>query len=166
MGQPRISLVVAHDRKRVIGANGDLPWRLPADLKHFRAITMGKPILMGRRTYESIGRPLPGRTNLIISKTPGFTAAGCLLFGDLDAALNHAGTLHDEVMVIGGAALYRATLAHAQHMYLTEVHAEVPGDVHFPDYDSSDWREIRREEFPADPQHPYPYAFVELERRV
>lgn len=160
----RISLVVAMDRQRVIGAGGALPWHLPADLKHFREITMGKPIVMGRRTYESINRALPGRRNIVVSRNPAWPAPpGCERAHSLEHAVQLAGAA-DEVMVIGGAALYRAALPRAQRIYLTEVHATVDGDVHFPPISPEQWRETERVERPADDRNPYSCSFVVLER--
>jgi len=160
----RVSLVVAMDRQRVIGVAGGLPWHLPADLRHFRAITMGKPIVMGRRTYESINRALPGRRNIVVSRNRQWRAPpGCEVAHSLEHALDLAGSA-DEVMIIGGAALYRAALERAQRIYLTEVHAEVGGDVHFPPIPAGQWRETERVEHPADNRNAYPCSFVVLER--
>lgn len=147
----------------VIGRDGGLPWHLPADLKRFRAITMGKPIVMGRRTHESIGRALPGRRNIVLSRAAGYRAADCEVFNSLYAAL---AAVHDEteVMVIGGAALYAEALPHAACLYLTEVDAKIAGDVRFPNYDRDAWREMGREAHPADASHAYNYCFLQLER--
>lgn len=163
MVKSAIALVVAMDRRQVIGANGALPWRLPADLKHFRAITWGKPIVMGRKTHESIGRPLPGRKNIVVSQTPGFESPGCIVVRSIAEALMLTREA-PEVMVIGGAALYAETLPLAKRIYLTEVHAEFIGDVHFPPYDRAAWREQQRLDHPADKLNPYPYSFVLLDR--
>lgn len=160
----RISLVVAMDRQRVIGVAGGLPWHLPADLRHFRAITMGKPIVMGRRTYESINRALPGRRNIVVSRNRQWpTPPGCEVAHSLEHALELTSS-SGEVMIIGGAALYRAALARAQRIYLTEVNADVPGDVHFPPIAPEQWRETERVEHPADDRNAYPLSFVVLER--
>jgi dihydrofolate reductase len=163
MKKPRLSIVVAMDRNRVIGRDGDLPWRLPADLRHFRALTMGKPVVMGRRTHASIGRPLPGRDNIVVSRDPLYRADGCTVVGSLASACKVATA--GEVMVIGGASLYSEALAGAARIYLTEVHAEVAGDVRFPDFDRAEWRESERTDHPADAANDYPYSFVLLERR-
>ncbi len=158
-----LSIIVAMDRNRAIGAGGTLPWHLPADLRHFREITMGKPIIMGRRTHESIGRPLPGRDNIVISRNPEFQAPGCRVMGGMAAVLEGLGGV-DEAMVIGGASLYAEALSLADRMYLTEVHAEVVGDVFFPEFDRGRWRELHREHHPADEKNRLPHSFVLLER--
>ncbi|RME32785.1 MAG: dihydrofolate reductase [Gammaproteobacteria bacterium] len=160
----RVSIVVAMARNGVIGAGGTLPWHLPADLRYFRSVTMGKPIIMGRRTHESIGRPLPGRHNIVVSSRPDFTPAPqCIRATSLAHALELAGPV-EEAMVVGGAALYLEALAHAGRIYLTEVHARVEGDVRFPRFDRSQWREVERRDLPADEANPHPYSFVLLER--
>jgi dihydrofolate reductase len=147
----------------VIGANGRLPWHLPADLRHFREITMDKPLLMGRRTHDSIGRPLPGRHNIVLSRDGGYRAAGCTVVNSLDAAIEAAAPA-DEIMVMGGAQLYALLLPLARRMYLTEVHARVEGDTFFPPFDRGAWLEIERADFDADARHAYRYSFVVLER--
>lgn len=158
-----VSLVVAYDRDQAIGRDGDLPWHLPDDLKRFRAITMGKPIIMGRRTHESIGRPLPGRRNVVLSTSESYRAAGCDHFCSLADAL-HALRDSDEVMLIGGAAVYASGLPLATRLYVTEVDAAVGGDVFFPPFDRAAWRETAREAHAADDTHAWPFAFVTLER--
>lgn len=163
MPAPVLALVVAMDRHRLIGANGGLPWHLPDDLKRFRAITMGHPILMGRRTWESLGRPLPGRHNIVVTRQPGYVAAGATVAGSLDAALAAAGAV-PEAMVIGGAALYAEALARAQRLYLTEVDGTFAGDTWFPPWRSDEWREMAREVHPADARHACPFSFVVLQR--
>lgn len=160
---PRISIIAAIAENGVIGANGRLPWHLPMDLRHFREITMGKPLLMGRRTHESIGRPLPGRHNIVLSRDGGYRAAGCTVVNSLGAAFEAAAPT-DEIMVMGGAHLYALLLPCAQRMYLTEVHASVEGDTFFPAFDRSVWQETGRTDFDADERHAYPYSFVVLER--
>lgn len=161
MNRPVVSLVVAVARNGVIGCDNDLPWRLPDDLKHFKAITLGKPVVMGRRTYESIGRPLPGRENRVVSRRPGFEAPGCRVFASLEEAL--AGP-EPEVMVIGGGQIYAAALPLAQRLYLTEVDAEVDGDARFPEIDPGAWREVSREMHAADERHAHAFGFRLLER--
>jgi dihydrofolate reductase len=163
MSKPVIALVVAMDRQGVIGAKGKLPWHLPADLKHFRAITWGKPIVMGRKTHESIGRLLPGRENIVVSRTLGFESPGRVVVRSVVEALMHTREA-PEVMVIGGAALYAEILPLAHRIYLTEVHAEFDGDTYFPPYDRAAWREQQRIDHPVDELNPYPYSFVLLER--
>jgi dihydrofolate reductase len=160
---PRIEFVVAVARNGVIGRDNALPWRLPADLQHFKRTTIGRPILMGRRTWESLGRPLPGRTNLVLTRAAGYVAEGATVVHTLDEALRAAAGA-EAVMVIGGAELYRELLPRAQVLHLTEVGADVDGDVRFPDWDRAAWREVWREDHPADEKHAHPYAFVRLER--
>lgn len=160
----RINLVVAVARNGVIGRAGGLPWHLPADLKRFRAITMGHPIIMGRVTHASIGKPLPGRRNIVVSTHPADIHPACEVAGSLTEALAMAGTV-DEVMIIGGRALYAAALPLAGRLFLTEVNAMVDGDVHFPDFSRSEWQEVARESHPADEANEYPFSFVTLERR-
>lgn len=160
-----LSLVVAMDINRVIGINGDLPWHLPTDLKYFRDITMGKPIIMGRKTHESIGRPLPGRKNIVVTRNPDFSAVGCEVVTTLHAGLELASDA-PEIMMIGGATLYVDTLPMAHHIYLTEVHAEVEGDTWFPAIDENQWQEISRADFSADERNQYDYSFVVYERNL
>ncbi len=168
-GRVRIALIVAMADNRVIGRDGGLPWRIPADLKYFKAKTMGKPIVMGRRTYDSIGKPLPGRPNIVVTRRGGDFPDGVDIASDVDTALAIArqraeeiGT--DEIMVIGGATLYEALLPHADRLYLTEVHEAVEGDTFFPAFDNSDWREVARED--RDDIHTAPVSFVTLDRRA
>jgi dihydrofolate reductase len=147
-----VALVVAAADNDVIGRGNALPWHLPADLAHFKRLTMGKPILMGRRTFESIGRPLPGRSNIVITRDPAFAAHGVRTVHSLDAALDLAAQIalvdgSDELMVIGGAQIYAAALPRAQRLYLTRVHARPEGDAFLPAIDWSEWREERREEW-------------------
>ncbi len=151
------------DRKRLIGVENRLPWRLPADLHHFKRVTMGKPILMGRRTWDSIGRPLPGRDNIVVTGEDGFRAEGCSVVHSLDAALA-AGRHHPEVMVIGGASFYAQMLPRSSRMYLTLIDYEFVGDTYFPDYVPAGWREIEREDCGPDDRNRYRYSFVLLER--
>lgn len=161
---PRLEFVVAVARNGVIGRGNALPWRLPADLQHFKRTTLGHPILMGRRTWESIGRPLPGRTNLVLSRAADYHAPGATVVRTLDEA-RRAAVGAESLMVIGGAELYRVLFDEAAVLHLTEVHADVDGDVRFPDWDRSRWRETWREEHAADERHAFPYAFVRYERR-
>lgn len=159
-----LSQIVAMAENRVIGCDNTLPWRLPNDLKHFRRVTMGHPIIMGRKNYESIGKPLPGRTNIVVTRTPDYRAPGCVVVHSVEAALVAAGN-DAEIFVIGGAELYSQTLAQAGRLYLTEVHANVLGDVLFPSFDRAGWHELAREAHKADAEHGYDYSFVTLERR-
>ena len=159
-----IALIAAMDRNRLIGAGGAMPWHLPADLRRFKRITMGKPILMGRRTFASIGRPLPGRDNLVVSRNPGFRAEGVRVFAGIDAALQAVEGAH-EVFCIGGAALYEALLPRARRLYLTLIDHAFEGDVWFPAFDTSAWEEVESEAHAPDARHPYPFRFVVLERK-
>ncbi len=156
-------MIAAMDEARVIGARGALPWHLPADLRWFRRVTMGKPIVMGRATYESIGRPLPGRRNIVVSTRPGLAIEGCTVAPDLDAAIAAAGDAR-EIMVIGGAQLYAAALPRARRLYLTRLHARFAGDAWFPELDAARWRTISREDHPAGEGEPCAYSFEILER--
>ena len=160
----RVSLIAALARNRVIGRNNRLPWRLSADLKHFKALTMGKSIVMGRKTFESIGRPLPGRTNIVLTRDTGFRAPGCIVVHSIDEALQAAAG-QEEVMVMGGADLYRQLLPRADRLYLTEVKAEVAGDAWFPDFEAADWREQERVSCQADADNEYDYDFVVWDRK-
>jgi len=158
-----ISLIAALAENRVIGAHNTLPWRLPNDLKHFRRLTTGHAVVMGRKNHESIGKPLPERTNIVVTRNRDYRAAGCLIAHSVDEALRLAKN-DPEIFVIGGADIFRETLARAGRLYLTEVHATVPGDVYFPAFDRSAWREIQRERHEPDERHAYAYSFVLLER--
>ena len=165
----RLALIVAMARNRVIGRDNELPWHLPEDLRHFRQLTMGKPLVMGRRTWQSIGRPLPGRPSLVVSRDPAFAAEGAEVFASLSAALERAGVLAEqagvgEIMVIGGAQVYAEALPRAARLYVTEVHAEVPGDTWFPAFEGADWQELAREEHPPAKGRPG-FAFVQYESR-
>ena len=158
-----LSAIVAMAENRAIGKNNQLPWRLPADLRHFKEITLGKPIVMGRKTYESIGRVLPGRQNVIITRQPSFQVPGAEVVCSPDAAFKLLAPAA-EVMVIGGAELYRELLSRFQRIYITLVHAVIEGDSFFPDLDPAEWREGVREDHGADEENVYPYSFVVLER--
>jgi dihydrofolate reductase len=164
----KIALVVAAARNRAIGLNNKMPWHLPEDLKYFKRVTMGKPVIMGRNTFESIGRPLPGRPNIVISRNADYKAEGITLVNSLDAALQAAAKLLppgvDEVMVIGGAQIYAQALAQADRLYLTEVDAEPEADAFFPAIERAEWRESARESHAACERNPYAYSFVVLER--
>lgn len=157
-----ISLIAAMARNRVIGKDNAMPWHLPADLAHFKRITLGKTVIMGRHTFESIGRPLPGRKNIIISRRPDYRPEGCVVVNSIDAALASAES--EEVMIIGGGQLYAEMLPRAQRLYLTLIDAELEGDTHFPDYEAYSWREIGRETHGPDEKNAYGYEFVTLER--
>lgn len=159
----RVSLIAAMDQDRVIGVDNALPWHLPADLRRFRQLTLGKPVLMGRRTHESIGVPLPERENIIITRDEEYEAEGCTVAHSVDQALRLCEP-YPEAMVIGGASLYRQTLACAQRLYLTLVHHRFRGDTFFPVLESDAWKEVERRDFVADARNPFPYSFLLLQR--
>jgi len=156
----RISIIAAMAENRVIGRAGTIPWDLPGDRRRFRKITWGHPVIMGRRTFESIGRPLPGRKNIVLSRQEGYRAEGCLVVHDLQAALAAAGEA-DEVFVCGGGELYREALPRAGRLYLTIVHGEVEGDVRFPEVPAGEFAEVERREG----DDTLPCTFVICERR-
>jgi dihydrofolate reductase len=158
-----VSLVVAMARNHVIGRDNTLPWRLPEDLKHFKALTLGKPVLMGRRTFDSIGRPLPGRTNLVLTRDPGWRADGAVVVHSLDEALARSDAA-PELAGIGGAEIFRLLMPLATRIYLTRIDADVPGDTVFPPLDYSEWVEIDSRRFCADERNAYDMTFVTLER--
>lgn len=160
---PTLTLVVAATDAGVIGRDNAMPWHLPADLARFKSITMGKPIVMGRRTYDSIGRALPGRLNVVVTRDRGWSAAGVSIAHSLDEAIAACGTA-PEVMVIGGAQLYAAALPRATRVQLTRIHAAIEGDTVFPALPPADWREVAREERAADARNPHAMSFVTLER--
>lgn len=163
--KPEITLVVAVAENGVIGAEGGMPWHLPADLRHFKQLTYGKPVLMGRCTWESIGKPLPGRRNLVLTTDPEWQAAGAERVSSLDEALAQAESDGAaELMVIGGAAVYRLALPRATRIYLTRIHASPAGDTHFPDFDESAWEQVACRERPADDANPVDLTFFTLER--
>ena len=162
----RLSLIAAVADNGTIGRDNDLPWRLPDDFRRFKALTMGHHLLMGRKTWESIGRPLPGRTTVVISRRPLTVPAGVELAASVDSALEVAALAgDDEAFVVGGAEIYRQLLSRADRIYLTRVHAEVDGDVRFPEFDETDWRLVAQEEHGADERHALPFTFVTYDRR-
>jgi dihydrofolate reductase len=144
-GTQRVTLVAAVADNGVIGADGDIPWRIPADFAHFKALTLGHVLVMGRATYESIGRPLPGRTTIVLTRDPSWTAEGVLVAADLGTALRLAEGIDEEVFVVGGASVYAEALAVADAQVLTEVHLEPAGDTRYPEFDALAWDEVRRE---------------------
>lgn len=157
-----ISLVVAMDEAGVIGRDGALPWRLPEDLKHFRRLTLGKTVLMGRKTWDSLGKPLEGRRNWVLSRDPSFHPPGCEVFATLEQVL--AASDAGELVVIGGAELYRQLLPMARTIHLTRVHARLAGDTTFPPWNAAEFRQTAVVDHPADPRHAHAYSFVTLER--
>nr|WP_295383284.1 dihydrofolate reductase [uncultured Pseudacidovorax sp.] len=165
MTNPNLTLLAAMSENRVIGRDGDLPWRLPEDLKRFRRLTVGNTVLMGRKTWLSIGKPLPDRANWVLTHDTGFLApAGVQVFHHLEEALATPPPV-GQLLVIGGADLYRLALPRATQLELTLVRASVPGDTFFPDFDLAHWEEAAREDHPADERHAHPYSFVSLVRR-
>ena len=158
-----ISIIVAVAENGAIGSGNRLPWHLPDDLKRFKALSLGKPVVMGRRTFESIGRPLPGRPNIVISRQGGLAIDGVRVAHSLDEALAAAGSV-PEVVVIGGAQIFRQVLPRTDTIHLTRVHARVDGDVFFPELDPAKWRETAVEHHAADERHRYAFSFVTLQR--
>ena len=159
-----VSIVAAMDRNRLIGRKNQLPWHLPADLAHFKRITMGKPIIMGRGTYESIGRPLPGRTKLVLTRSVDFHAEGVTVVRSLQQALEAAAGAQ-EVMIIGGSSIYELALPLADRLYLTHIEHGYEGDAWFPEFDQAQWRVIASETHVADQKNPCAYRFVTYERK-
>ena len=156
-------MIAAMGKDRVIGLDNKMPWHLPADLKWFKKTTLCSPIIMGRKTYDSIGRPLPGRLNIILSRNVELQIEGCTVVNSLDAAL-FAAEGAEEVFITGGAHLYEKYLEDADKLYLTLIEADFEGDTYFPDYTQYQWHETERIENSADENNPYPYSFVTLER--
>jgi dihydrofolate reductase len=165
----KLAIIVAQDKNRAIGINNKLPWHLPEDLRYFKQVTMGKPIIMGRKTFESIGRPLPGRVNIVISRQENYAPEGVRVVNSLDDAAELAESIclidgADEAMIIGGAQIYAQAIDRADRLYLTEVDAEINGDAWFPEFDRSAWNELGREDFLAEGPNPYNYSFIVLDR--
>lgn len=165
----KTALVVARGSNNVIGVDGDLPWKLSTDLKHFKALTMGKPVIMGRKTWASIGRPLPGRPNLVVTRDANFTAQGASIWSNIDVAVAAAHAMAstvgiDEVCVIGGGELYAQTIDCADRLYLTDVDAAPKGDALFPDIAEPDWKEVSRTNFPSGPKDDHAFCLRVLDR--
>ncbi len=160
----KISLIVAMASNRVIGLNNQMPWHLSADLKRFKQITMGHPIIMGRKTFEAIGKPLPGRTNIIVSRNSSYQQEGCIVVDSIEAAINHGCRLDNEVFVIGGATLYEATLSMADNLYITLINQYLDGDTFFPDFNRSQWAEVEQENVEDDLKVSFSYSFLKLQR--
>ena len=159
-----VSIIVAASTNKVIGAGGNLPWKISDDLKRFKRLTMGKPIVMGRLTWDSIGRPLPGRQNIIITRQRDFSATGCDIVDTPAAALRLANDA-EEVMIIGGSQIYDLFLSKAGRIYLTRVHAEIEGDAYFPDIDDNEWALVERESHGASEANEFAFDFLTYERR-
>ena len=164
MNRPLISIISAMARNRVIGHENRLPWHLPADLQRFKAITMGKPMVMGRKTWESLPGLLPGRPHIVVSRNRDYRAEGARVVHSLEEAIDAAGRV-EELMIVGGANLYTQALSHARRMYLTLIDAEVEGDTWFPAFDTDEWQEAAREVHRADEHNPYDYQFITLEKQ-
>lgn len=164
---PRIAFVVAMDENRVIGRDNDLPWRLPDDMSWFRRQTMGKPCIMGRKTYDSLPdrfRPLPGRLNIVVTRNRDYEAPGAVVVHSVADALNAAGDT-EEIIIVGGADLFHRLLPIADRLYLTRVLGRADGDVRFPEFDMDEWREIYRQEHPADERHNFAFTWLILDRK-
>ncbi len=158
-----ISIIVALSENNVVGINNQLPWHLSADLKRVKALTMGHHLIMGRKTFESIGRPLPGRTNVIITRNKNFKAEGCVTVSSLTEALERSKD-DSEVFIFGGGEIFREGLPKVTKIYMTRIHRDFEGDTHFPELNSNDWKEISRQDFNADEKNNYNYSFIDLER--
>ncbi len=158
-----ISISVAMGSNSAIGIDNKMPWHLSADLQNFKKITMGKPILMGRKTFESIGRPLPGRENIVITRNPDYRPSGCSVYHSIEAALLDCQA--EELMVIGGASFYQAMLPIAERIYLTRIHQEFSADTYFPEFDITAWREVQRLDINDDASVGFAYSFIVLEKR-
>ncbi len=158
-----LSAIVAMSENRVIGINNRLPWHLPADLRHFKTLTWNKPILMGRKTYQSIGRALPNRCNVVITRDTRFDAPGCVVVDSIETALA-AVAYSEEVFVIGGMQLFEQLLPQTERIYMTIVHHHFAGDVYFPELNHAEWHAVERKDYAADEQNPYAYSFITLER--
>ncbi len=167
MTPPHVSILVAMAKNRVIGRNNALPWQLPPDLKRFKELTMGHHIVMGRKTYESIGRPLPGRTSVIITRQPDYQVPGAIVVASIDQALkvcSEGKEVDQEIFVIGGAQIYRQSLGLCQRIYITEIQQEFDGDTLFPELNQQEWREISREKYRLNDGDGLEYHFVVLDR--
>ena len=164
-GRPSISLIVVRAQNGVIGRDNALPWRLPSDLRRFKQLTMGKPMLMGRRTFESIGRALPGRVNLVLTRDPVWQAPGAIAVHSLDEAFERAGSAA-ELVVIGGAEVFRLVMPLAERIYLTDVHASMPGDTEFPELAPHEWHELEHSAHAADAEHAHAMTFRTLARHA
>jgi dihydrofolate reductase len=164
-----LALIVAASENHVIGKNNQLPWYLPGDLKYFKAITMAKPVIMGRKTFESIGKPLPGRDNIVITRNADYQADGIKVVASLEEAIALAESITlinggEEIMIIGGAQIYNQALAMADRVYLTRVHRHVEGDAFFPELAADEWQEVAREDITAEEPNPFDFSYLVLDR--
>ena len=162
-----ISMIAAMDENRLIGNGADIPWRMPADQQHFRDMTIGKPVVMGRKTFETLKQPLGKRQNIILTRNTAYTAPkGCIVAHSVDDMIKHCKEVKtEELMICGGAPIYEAFLPHANRLYFTQIHAIFEGDVYFPAFDIAAWQEVKRVDNEPDEKNPYPYSFLFLERR-
>ncbi len=160
----KISLIAAMAANRAIGLNNQMPWHLSADLKRFKQITMGHPVIMGRKTFDAIGRPLPGRTNIVVSRNPAYHQEDCLVAVSLETALCKGCELAGEIFVIGGATLYEAALPAADMLYITQINRDFEGDTFFPEFDADNWTELEREDVVNDAAAGFTYSFLKLQR--
>jgi dihydrofolate reductase len=160
-----LSLIAAMDKNRLIGSNNALPWHLPADLAFFKRTTLAKPIVMGRKTYESIGKPLPGRRNIVVTRNPSYEAPGCDVVAGVDEAMQLCASL-PEIMLIGGASLYQQSIGLADSLYITKIHHTFQGDTWFPEYDEKAWKVELQEDFDPDERNSYAYSFVKFVREL
>ena len=160
-----ISMIAAMDKNRLIGSGPDIPWQMPADRRHFRDMTVGKPVVMGRKTFETLKRPLGKRRNIILTRNRGYEAPqGCIVAHSVDDVLATVKQA-EELMICGGAPIYQAFLPHANRLYITQIHATFEGDVYFPEFDRAEWQEVKRSDRGPDAKNPYPYSFLFLKRR-
>lgn len=164
MSRPTIALIAAMARNRVIGRDNRLPWRIPDDMRHFRRLTLGKPVIVGRKNYESIGRPLPDRLNIVLTRQPDFVAPGAVVAHDVEEAIARAGPV-PEIMIIGGAEIYSLFLPLAERIYLTVVDAEIPGDTFFPPFEGPNWLELSRASKGKGDATPYPLTYLTYQKR-
>ncbi len=163
-------MIAAIDENRLIGNGPHIPWQLPADLRHFREMTIGKPVVMGRKTFETLPRPLVKRRNIILTRNHDYKAPnGCIVAHSVEDIITTVGELYDnestELMICGGAPIYAAFLPHATRLYLTQIHATFEGDVYFPEFDWNEWKEVKRTDCEVDEKNPYPYSFLFLEKK-
>ena len=161
--KPLISLICAMDSNRLIGNNNEIPWHLPADLAFFKRTTMGKPIIMGRKTFESIGKPLPGRSNIIVTRNSNLKFPGCDIVDSIEQAIKQYSD-SDEIMVIGGTSVYQQTIGVADHIYMTQIHHDFQGDTWFPEISLRRWKQETREDFQADENNLYAYSMIKYSR--
>lgn len=159
-----ISLLVAMDQNRVIGKDNQLPWHLPADLQYFKKVTMGKPIVMGRKTFDSIGRVLPGRENVIVTRNRAYTNSDCTILHSIDEVKQFADASNQEVFIIGGAEIFKAILSEADRLYITKIHAQFEGDTYFPLVDEKEWRQVSAIAGTVDEKNKYAHDFIIFER--